>query len=144
MCTGCNACKDFCPSKINAKEIFIAAKAQYYKNNKISLKEKIVNSYVLFKTALCCAFIFFSVYRFLRMDKIIKKTIIGVMLCVACITICACNGKEKIKETTAVNDNTYIEETTNQEVSTNNEESTQDALDEAIKQLEELNDILKD
>ena len=72
------------------------------------------------------------------MDKIIKKTIIGVMLCVACITICACNGKEKIKETTAVNDNTYIEETTN------NEESTQDALDEAIKQLEELNDILKD
>ena len=72
------------------------------------------------------------------MDKIIKKTIIGVMLCVACITICACNGKEKIKETTAVNDNTYIEETTNQEVSTNN------ALDEAIKQLEELNDILKD
>ena len=51
---------------------------------------------------------------------------------------------EKIKETTAVNDNTYIEETTNQEVSTNNEESTQDALDEAIKQLEELNDILKD
>ncbi|WP_370751392.1 hypothetical protein [Eubacterium sp.] len=72
------------------------------------------------------------------MDKIIKKTIIGVMLCVACITICACNGKEKIKETTAVNDNTYIEETTNQEV------STQDALDEAIKQLEELNDILKD
>jgi hypothetical protein len=26
----------------------------------------------------------------------------------------------------------------------NNEESTQDALDEAIKQLEELNDILKD
>lgn len=78
------------------------------------------------------------------MDKIIKKTIIGVMLCVACITICACNGKEKIKETTAVNDNTYIEETTNKEVSTNNEESTQDALDEAIKQLEELNDILKD
>lgn len=73
-----------------------------------------------------------------KMDKIIKKTIIGVMLCVACITICACNGKEKIKETTAVNDNTYIEETTNQEV------STQDALDEAIKQLEELNDILKD
>ena len=66
------------------------------------------------------------------MDKIIKKTITGVMLCVACITICACNGKEKIKETTAVND------------STNNEVSTQDALDEAIKQLEELNDILKD
>ena len=32
------------------------------------------------------------------MDKIIKKTIIGVMLCVACITICACNGKEKIKD----------------------------------------------
>ena len=31
------------------------------------------------------------------MDKIIKKTIIGVMLCVACITICACNGKEKIR-----------------------------------------------
>ena len=27
------------------------------------------------------------------MDKIIKKTITGVMLCVACITICACNGK---------------------------------------------------
>lgn len=52
--------------------------------------------------------------------------------------------KRKNKRDNCCNDNTYIEETTNQEVSTNNEESTQDALDEAIKQLEELNDILKD
>lgn len=79
-----------------------------------------------------------------KMDRIIKKTILGIMLCVACITICACNKKGEVKETTASDNNTYMEETTNQETSINNEESTQDALDEAIKQLEELNDILKD
>ena len=27
LCTGCNACHDFCPSKIDVKEIFTAAKA---------------------------------------------------------------------------------------------------------------------
>ena len=86
-----------------------------------------------------------KVYRNYKTDKLLKqqKYSQAVMFWydILCKTI---YGKEKIKETTAVNDNTYIEETTNQEVSTNNEESTQDALDEAIKQLEELNDILKD
>ena len=29
MCLKCNACKDFCPSEIDAKEIFISAKCEY-------------------------------------------------------------------------------------------------------------------
>ncbi len=30
MCLKCNSCKSFCPSGIDAREIFIAAKAEYF------------------------------------------------------------------------------------------------------------------
>ena len=72
LCTGCNACKEFCPSKIDVKKIFIAAKAEYYKKNKISVLEKIINSYTLFKIGLQFGRIFFSIYRFIGLPRILK------------------------------------------------------------------------
>ena len=54
LCTGCNACKDFCPSGIDAREIFVAAKREYYKDKKLTPAQKFLNSYFLFKTLLCC------------------------------------------------------------------------------------------
>lgn len=70
LCTGCNACKDFCPSSIDARKIFIAVKHQYYYNCKPTLLEKISNWYFLFKTALLLAKPAFAIYRFLRLDKL--------------------------------------------------------------------------
>ena len=54
LCTGCNACKDFCPSGIDAREIFVAAKREYYQGKKLNPAQKFLNSYFLFKTLLCC------------------------------------------------------------------------------------------
>lgn len=71
LCTTCNACKDFCPSQINAKEIFITAKADYHKLKQLSLLEKFLNSYFLFKILLLCGSLFFRIYRFLFLDKFV-------------------------------------------------------------------------
>ncbi len=72
LCTGCNACKDFCPSRIDVRDIFIAAKAEYYKTNKLSFKEKVLNSYFLFKLVLIVSRFFLPLYRFFRVNKLIK------------------------------------------------------------------------
>lgn len=72
LCTGCNACKDFCPSKIDAKTVFRTAKYQYYKENRLSFREKLFNSYYIFKSALIFASISFFFYRFLFADKIMS------------------------------------------------------------------------
>ena len=72
LCTGCNACKDFCPSNINAKEIFTAAKAEYYNICKISFTERILNSYTLFKLLLLCARIGLRLCRLFKLDKVVK------------------------------------------------------------------------
>ncbi len=73
LCTGCNACKNFCPSGIDAVKIFTAVKNEYYKTHKISLFEKFCNSYLLFKILLLSGKFGFSSYRFLKIDKIINK-----------------------------------------------------------------------
>lgn len=72
LCTGCNACRDFCPSQINAKEIFITAKAEYHKKHKPTSWERLINSYTLFKTLLICGKVFFLVYRCLLLDKLVS------------------------------------------------------------------------
>jgi len=72
LCTSCNACKNFCPSKINAKEIFLAAKYEYNKTNKQHFAESILNSYTLFKTLLVFSKPLFSLYRLLRLNKLIN------------------------------------------------------------------------
>ena len=65
MCLGCNACKEFCPSNIDAREIFTAVKAQYYKQH-----HTVFSSYFLFKTILLSAKYGLLLYRFLKFDKI--------------------------------------------------------------------------
>lgn len=72
MCTGCNACKNFCPSAIDAAEIIRCAKHEFYKNNKQSLLEKTISSYFLLKSALIFSKICFGLYRFLNFDKIVN------------------------------------------------------------------------
>lgn len=70
LCTGCNACKNFCPSNIDAREIFTAVKAQYYEENGQNFAERIADSYFLFKFMLICAKIAFGIYRFFSLSKI--------------------------------------------------------------------------
>lgn len=70
LCTGCNACKDFCPSNIDACEIFTAVKAQYYEENGQNILERIADSYLVFKLMLLCAKISFGIYRFFSLTKI--------------------------------------------------------------------------
>ncbi len=72
LCLHCNACKNFCPSNIDAREILTAVKSEQYENNKYSLYN-LLTSYTLFKSCLFCASIAFNTYRFLRIDKIISK-----------------------------------------------------------------------
>ena len=71
MCTGCNACKNFCPSDIDARKIFVAAKYDYYKTCKLSLIDKILNSYFFFKAILLLSGVFVSLYRFFCVDKLV-------------------------------------------------------------------------
>lgn len=75
MCTGCNACKDFCPSGIDAGKIFIAAKVEYYKmqKSKSSVFERAMNSYTIFKTVLVFSKTAFFLYRILFFDKIVNS-----------------------------------------------------------------------
>lgn len=72
LCTGCNACKDFCPSGIDASKIFIAAKCENYKIKKLSFIEKFLNSYLLFKSMLICANLFYFVYRLFFIGEIVS------------------------------------------------------------------------
>ena len=66
LCTNCNACKDFCPSNIDAKEIFASAKNEYSKNKLLSPQQKMILTLRLIK-------IFLFIYRFLKLDKVISQ-----------------------------------------------------------------------
>lgn len=73
MCLKCNACKDFCPSDIDARKIFLTAKAQYFSNGCPSAKFlKVLHSPAIFNLFLNCAKIATNTYRFLRLDKLAK------------------------------------------------------------------------
>ena len=84
MCTGCNACKNFCPSGIDARKIFIASKSEYYANHRFSILEKFLSSYFLFSSVLLISKPCFALYRFLRLNKVVtlffavfEKTFLG-------------------------------------------------------------------
>lgn len=72
MCLKCNACKNFCPSGIDARKIFITAKAQYFEKASSSKLIKLLHSPLIFKTGLKMAQIASNTYRFLKMDKVLK------------------------------------------------------------------------
>lgn len=75
MCLKCNACKNFCPSDIDARKIFITAKAQYFENSNCpsSTLIKAFQSKIIFKLFLNAAKIASYTYRFLKIDKIVEK-----------------------------------------------------------------------
>ncbi len=64
LCTGCNACKKFCPSAIDVVKIFIAAKQEYYKTNKLSFIDRFLSSYFLFKSMMFIGGFFCKVSRY--------------------------------------------------------------------------------
>lgn len=72
MCLKCNACKNFCPSGIDARNIFISAKAQYFEKANYSKFIKILHSPLIFNSALKMARIASNIYRFFKVDKIVK------------------------------------------------------------------------
>jgi len=72
MCLKCNACKDFCPSDIDARKIFLTAKAEYFNKARNSKFIRILNSELVFNLFLNCARITTNTYRFLRLDKLAR------------------------------------------------------------------------
>jgi len=73
MCLKCNACKDFCPSGIDAREIFLTAKAEYFEKSANSKFIKILNSRLLFNSFMNLTKLGLNSYRFLRFDRILKN-----------------------------------------------------------------------
>lgn len=73
MCLKCNACKDFCPSDIDARKIFLTAKAQYFKTCHSAPFIKTFQAKLVFTSVLNLVKIASSTYRFLKIDKLATK-----------------------------------------------------------------------
>ena len=67
LCTNCNACKDFCPSDIDAREIFASVRHSFLLNRKGS---KIISSIKLFELKMRILQFFIGIFRALKLDKI--------------------------------------------------------------------------
>jgi len=72
MCLKCNACKDFCPSGIDAREIFISAKSEYFQKNP-NYVVKAFQSKFVFNSTMKLIKLASSTYRLLKVDKIVPK-----------------------------------------------------------------------
>jgi len=73
MCLKCNACKNFCPSGINARQIFIAAKSEYFQK---SPERKFISHFqskFVFTTVLKLVKIASELYRFFKLDKMVPN-----------------------------------------------------------------------
>lgn len=73
LCLKCNACKNFCPSGIDARKIFIAAKSEYFESTSNAKLIKLLNSPAFFNTFLSLSKFASNTYRTLKLDKIVKK-----------------------------------------------------------------------
>lgn len=73
MCLKCNACKEFCPSDIDAKQIFTTAKSEYFKKCPSSFLIKGFQSKLVFNSVLNLTKIASNTYRALKIDKLVKK-----------------------------------------------------------------------
>lgn len=73
MCLKCNACKDFCPSGIDARKIFLSAKGEYFENCPTSVFVKAFQSKFVFNLVLNLIKIATNLYRLLKFDKIINN-----------------------------------------------------------------------
>lgn len=72
MCLKCNACKNFCPSDIDARKIFLTAKAEYFKNCPSAKFIKSFQSNFIFNTILKLTKLATNTYRFLRINLFVK------------------------------------------------------------------------
>lgn len=73
MCLKCNACKDFCPSDIDARKIFMAAKAEYFQK---CPEKKLISAFqskFVFNFVLNMMKFASNTYRFLKFDKLVNK-----------------------------------------------------------------------
>lgn len=73
MCLKCNACKDFCPSGIDARKIFLTAKSEYFQNCPSSLFIKAFQSKFVFDLVLNLIKIASYTYRGIKLDKFVRK-----------------------------------------------------------------------
>ena len=73
MCLKCNACKDFCPSDIDARQIFLTAKSEYFKQAPEKKIISLFQSKFVFKFVLNIVKIAINTYRFLKFDKLARK-----------------------------------------------------------------------
>lgn len=73
MCLKCNACKDFCPSDIDARKIFLTAKSEYFQTCPEKKLISIFQSKFVFKFVLNMVKIASNTYRFLKLDKLVGK-----------------------------------------------------------------------
>lgn len=70
LCLNCNACKNFCPSDIDAKEVFASLKNEF--NSKNKRLSRILYSSCFFEIKMNLIKTFTFMYHFLQFDKIIK------------------------------------------------------------------------
>lgn len=73
MCLKCNACKNFCPSDIDARKIFLTAKAEYFKKSPEKNFISIFQSKFVFNFVMNMVKLASNAYRFLKIDKLVKK-----------------------------------------------------------------------
>lgn len=73
MCLKCNACKNFCPSGIDARKIFLTAKAEYFKKCPSSFFSSFFQSKLIFNSFLNLIKMASNTYRFFYFDKLISK-----------------------------------------------------------------------
>lgn len=73
MCLKCNACHEFCPSGIDARKIFLAAKSDYFKLDPYSKLISFFQSKIVFNSFLKLIKTATTLYRLFKIDKIAKK-----------------------------------------------------------------------
>jgi len=73
MCLKCNACKDFCPSDIDARKIFLTAKSEYFQQAPEKKIISLFQSSFVFESILNMVKITTNSYRFLKFDKLARK-----------------------------------------------------------------------
>lgn len=68
LCLNCNACKNFCPSNIDAREIFASIKAE-----NSSAKKRIIPAHLLMEGLLKVCYVFISLYKLSGMRFLSEK-----------------------------------------------------------------------
>lgn len=72
-CLKCNACKKFCPSDIDARKIFSAAKAEYFQKSPERKLISVFQAKFVFQFVLKMVKFASGTYRLLNIDKLVAK-----------------------------------------------------------------------